>query len=496
MGIRTGRALLESLSDGREIWIDGERVSDVAADPRFAGAARAMAELYDMQHDPALAERMTYASPTTGEPVGLSFLEPRSIPDLERRRGMVKAWMDATCGMFGRSPDFMNVHVTSFASAAAEFGRADPRFAENIRRYYEHARETDVAMTHTLVNPQVDRSKPVQAQAKDLAAKIVRETDRGIVVRGARMVATLAVYANDIMVMPSNYLENQPASKPYAFGFNVPVASPGLRVVCRPSTVHQNAASVMDFPLSHRFDETDSMIIFEDVLVPWERVFIHQDVEMCNGLYHRTQAMNHIMHQFCTKNLAKSEFMMGLAFALVRTTNIDVHQHVQGMLAELINFTEMVRACIRAAEVDAKPTPFGTVAPDPMPLWTVRMMFPKMFIRMCEIIQLLGAGGIAGVPSYAQLSSPIADDIATYYQAANADATARIKLFRLAFDAAVSSFSGRQQLYERFYTGDPVRLAGQLYGLYGKDDYIERIWSMLDTLEARMADAIATKAAQ
>src|SRR5690606_6405944 len=118
---------------------------------------------------------------------------------------------------------------------------------------------------------------------------------------------------------------------------------------------------------------------------------------------------------------------------------------------------------------------------------TVRMMFPKMFIRMCEIIQLLGAGGIAGVPSYAQLSSPIADDIATYYQAANADAKARIKLFRLAFDAAVSSFSGRQQLYERFYTGDPVRLAGQLYGLYGKDDYIERIWSMLDTLEARTA---------
>ena len=194
--------------------------------------------------------------------------------------------------------------------------------------------------------------------------------------------------------------------------------------------------------------------------------------------------MPQIMHQFSTKNLAKAEFMMGLAFAIAKSTNIDQHLHVQGMLAELIQYTEFCRACLRASEADAAPGPAGVMTPAAMPLWTMRMMFPKM-VRTCEIIQILGAGGLVAVPSYAELDGPAAADVATYFQAANADAATRIKLFRLAFDAAVSSFSGRQQLYERYYSGDPVRLAGTLYGLYDKDTHIDRILGMLGDLEAR-----------
>src|SRR5262249_41499212 len=215
---------------------------------------------------------------------------------------------------------------------------------------------------------------------------------------------------------------------------------PGLRFICRPSVIHQNPASPMDYPLSSRFDETDAMVIFDDVLVPWERVFIHRDAELCNGLYNRAGIMPQIMHQFSTKNLAKSEFMMALAFAIAKTTNIDQHLHVQGMLAELIEYAEFCRACLRASEADAVPCPSGVTTPAAMPLWTVRTMFPKMFVRMCEIIQLLGAGGLVAVPSYAELKGPAASDVTTYFQAANADAATRIKLFRLAFDAAVSSF--------------------------------------------------------
>jgi 4-hydroxyphenylacetate 3-monooxygenase len=484
MGIRTGAELMQSLRDGRQLFIDGERVGDVTADPRFAAAAQSLAELYQMQHDPALIDRMTFRSPSSGERVGLSFIEPRSVEDLVRRREMVKTWMDATCGMFGRSPDFMNIFFTGFASAADEFGRGDKRFAENVRSYHAHIRENDVCLTHTLVNPQVDRSRPVEQQDKDLAAKIVRETDAGIVIRGARMVSTLCAYAHDLLVLPSTYLANSKEAEPYAFGFSVPVSAPGLRFICRPSVIHQNAASVMDFPLSARFDETDAMVIFDDVLVPWERVFIHRDPELCNGLYNRTGIMPQIMHQFATKNLAKAEFMMGLGFAIAKSTNIDQHLHVQGMLAELIEYTEFSRACVRASEADAAPGPSGVMTPAAMPLWTVRMMFPKMFVRMCEMIQLLGAGGLVAVPSYAELAGPVAADVATYFQAVNADAATRIKLFRLAFDAAVSSFSGRQQLYERYYSGDPVRLAGTLYGLYDKDTYIDRIVAMLEDLEA------------
>jgi 4-hydroxyphenylacetate 3-monooxygenase len=269
MGIRTGKELLESLRDDRALFIDGERVQDVTADPRFAGAARSLAELYDMQHDPALVERMTFRSPTSGERVGLSFIEPGSVNELIRRRDMVKIWMDASCGMFGRSPDFMNIFVTAFASAADAFGHKDKRFAENLRTYHEHIRENDICMTHTLVNPQVDRSKPVEKQDKDLAAKIVKETDAGIVIRGARMVSTLCAYAHDLVVLPSTYLATSKEAEPYAFGFSVKTDAPGLRFICRPSVIHQNAASPMDYPLSSRFDETDAMVIFDDVLVPW-----------------------------------------------------------------------------------------------------------------------------------------------------------------------------------------------------------------------------------
>ena len=486
MPIRTGKEFIEAIRDNRRIFIDGERIADVTRDRRLAGAARSLAELYDMQHDPALAERMTFASPSSGDKVGLSFIEPRSVDDLIRRREMVKIWMDATCGMFGRSPDFLNVMLTGLAAAAPAFGERDKRFADNIRAYHLLARERDLCMTHTLLNPQVDRSRPVEQQEKDLAAKIVRETDAGIVVKGARMVSTLCAYADEILVMPSTFLATNEEAAPYAFGFAIPVATPGLRFVCRPSVAHQNAASRMDFPLSSRLDEGDGLAVFDDVLVPWERVFIHRDPAMCNGLFQRTQAMPQVMHQTSTKNLAKAEFMMALGFAIARSTNIDAHLHVQGMLAELIQQAEFVRACLRASEADAAVSAAsGLMTPAEMPLWAVRMMFPKMFIRACEIIQILGAGGLVAVPSYAELAGPAASDVETYAQAASADAPSRVKLFRLAFDAAVSSFSGRQQLYERYYSGDPVRLAGALYALYDKDAPVARIRKMLDELEAK-----------
>ncbi len=241
----------------------------------------------------------------------------------------------------------------------------------------------------------------------------------------------------------------------------------------------------MDHPLSSRLDEGDGVCVFNDVLVPWQRVFVYRDVEFTNGLFNRTGTMNHMMHQFSTKNIAKAEFMMGLGFAMAQSTKIDVHLHVQEKLAEMINTTEVVRACLRASEVDAKPRHDGVFVPDWTPLWSVRQMFPQMYHRMAELIQILGAGGIVAVPSYAELEGGAAAEVESYFQSANADSRHRIKLFRLAYDAAVSGFAGRQQLYERYYSGDPVRLAGALYNLYDKEPYIERVLAMLDDLERR-----------
>ena len=288
MPIRTGKQLLESLRDGRQLFIDGERVADVTTDralcrrgpqPRRAlrHAARPGAGRPD---DLRLADER--------RPVGLSFIEPRSVDDLIRRRDMVKIWMDATCGMFGRSPDFMNIFFTGFASAADDIRPSATSVRRQHPRLSRAVREHDICMTHTLVNPQVDRSRPVEQQDKDLAAKIVKETDAGIVIRGARMVSTLCAYADDLLVLPSTFLANQRGGGALRLRLQRPGRRAGLRFICRPSVMHQNAASLMDFPLSARFDETDAMVIFDDVLVPWERVFIHRDPELCNGLYNRT----------------------------------------------------------------------------------------------------------------------------------------------------------------------------------------------------------------
>jgi 4-hydroxyphenylacetate 3-monooxygenase len=497
MGIRTGRQFLASLDDGRDVRIDGERVANVAQDHRFAGAAGTVAGLLDMQHRVDLQERMTYASPSTGERVGLSYIEPRDQADLVKRRGAISQWMEATQGMFGRSPDFMNCYIAAMGSASAEFAKADARFGANMRTFYEKCRENDAVMTHVLVNPQVDRSKTVENQDKDLAAKIVKETDAGIVIRGARMVATLAAFSNEIVVMPSSYIANTPDALDYSFGFSIETATPGMTFISRPSVVPV-AASIYDHPLALRLDETDAMVIFNDVLVPWERVFLHRNPELSNGLYPRTFLSNQTGHQAAIKALAKSEFMLGLALALTNSTKIGDFLHVQGMIAEIMLSVQTVKACIESSEANAVATPYGTVAPDMMPLWVIRLGFPQMFHRMQEIIQLLGASGLVGAPSLAEFEGDARGMAAEYLQSVNQGAEDRAKLCRLAYDASISSFAGRQQLYERFYTGDPVRLAGLLGNAYpGKDALVGRIDDFLDRLPEFMtvpASAVAEAA--
>src|SRR5438477_6549739 len=243
MPIRTGKQFLEALKDDRRIFMDGEEIGDIAHDPRTAGAAQTLAELYDMQHDAALAERMVFTSSSGGGPVGLSFIEPKTVDDLIRRREMIKLWMDRTCGMFGRSPDFLNVMLTGLAAAAPEFGKTDKRFADHIRDYQVQARERDLCMTHTLLNPQVDRSRAVERQEKDLAAKIVKETGAGIVIKGARMVSTLCAYSDDLLVLPSTFLATNPDAAPYAFAFSIPVSAAGLLMLPLSWITHSPRAS-------------------------------------------------------------------------------------------------------------------------------------------------------------------------------------------------------------------------------------------------------------
>ena len=488
MPIRTAQQYFESLQDDRQIFIDGERIKDVTKDRRFVGAAQTMGELLQLQHDPVLSEKLTYKSPTTGDRVGMSHIQPKSQQDVVRRGDAMKVWMDATCGMLGRSPDYKNVMVAAWAAAADAFDRESFKGGDNIRNYYESVRENDTMMTHVLVNPQVDRSTPAHLQVSEIVAQIVKETDAGIVVRGARMVATLCALANEIVVMPAAvqwHSKDQHDTTDYAFGFAIPTSTPGLKFICRPPVAHLEAASPMDSPLALRYDESDGIAVFDDVLVPWERVFLYRDQQAEAVIHGQTGMAPHALHQSVVRATSKSEFMMALTLAVARSTKVDEHNPVQVMLAETISIAEFARTCRIAAEAEAHETPFGTWAPNMRHIAVWQNMFWKMYNRQCEILSTLGAGGLVGVPSYAEIAGEVKQDVEKYFQSVNADSERRIMLFRMAYDAALSSFAGRQRLYEQYYSGDPMRSQSAMFRRFPTDEHIQRIHDLLDDLKER-----------
>src|SRR5262249_15166038 len=305
MPARTGRAYLEALQEQeRAIWLRGERVKDVTTHPGLANGAQAIAALYDMQHDPALRDEMTYVSPTSGERVGLSFIVPRTREELERRRVMMLHWARTTCGMVGRSPDFMNVTFAAWGAASQYFAQGRPEFSENVRRYYEHIRENDLTLTHSLINLQRSRNvSGVFNLEEGTALRVVRETDAGIVVRGARILATLGPLADEIAVYSPRLARHTERHSPFAINFAIPCGTPGLRFLCRES--FDLGRSHFDHPLGSRFEEMDCVVFFDDVLVPWERVFLLHDVALVNGTAFGTGASMHSAHQGAAKNLAK-----------------------------------------------------------------------------------------------------------------------------------------------------------------------------------------------
>ncbi|MER3456837.1 MAG: 4-hydroxyphenylacetate 3-monooxygenase, oxygenase component [candidate division GAL15 bacterium] len=492
MPARTGAQYLEALrSRPPELWYDGRRVHDPTEHPAFRNITRSIAALYDLQHDPQAGVEMTYPSPTTGQPVGLSFLIPHTYDDLVRTRRMMKRWADASGGFMGRSPDYLNRALVGFASAADYCAELDPRFGDNIRRYYEYVRENDLCLTHTLIHPQANRSVgPSQQSDPYLACRIVREDASGLVLRGARMLATLPI-ADEIMVFPSTLLKSGPEDAPYAFAVALPCDAPGLRFQCRESFDY--GRSPADHPLGSRFEEMDAVVIFDDVHVPWNRVFLLRDVDRCNRAFAATGAVAFMAHQVVTKNVAKTEFVLGVASLLVDTIAIEGYQHVHEKMAEIIITLEAMRAFLVTSEVEAQRNRWGVLQPAWPPLDAARNLYVRAYPRMVEILQQLGASGLMAIPTAKDLEGPMGPVIRRYYQAARADAAERIRLFRLAWDIALSAFGSRQVLYERFFFGDPVRMAGAMFQSYDRRPYMERVREFLERA-IQQAPALPTEA--
>ena len=473
-GARRGAQVLERLQRmPPAIWYRGEPVKDVTAHPALRGGVATLARLYDLQWEQA--DTCLFTSPSSGRKVARSFMLPRTQEELRSISRAMKVWEDHTHGMMGRVPDYINRAMTGYAAGAAFLAEADPRFGANAVRYHEYLREHDLCLTHTLIPPQANRAASLAKQADPfLAARVKEETDAGIVIRGCRMLATLPI-SDEIMVFPSTVLKGTEEDAPYAFGFSIPNNTAGLRFICRESVDY--GRSHFDHPLGSRFEEMDAVVVFDDVFVPWENVFLYRDVVRCNQAYARTGAVVHMTHQVVVKNIAKAEFMLGLAHLLVDTIGAEVFQHIHEKLAELWVNLETMKAFLRAAEADAALDEWGVMRPAWNPLDAARNLFPRLYPRMVEIIQQIGASGLVAMPTEADVRGPLAEDIRRYYQAARAEAFDRIPLFRLAWDASTSAFASRQVLYERFFFGDPVRMAGALVAGHASEirQYAEQV---------------------
>ncbi len=478
MGAITGEEFIRRLDrTSREVWYGGEKVTgDVSKHPAFRGVAKSLAGLFDMQSDPKLSDFMTYVSPKTGHRVGSSFLQPKTAEDLTKRRTMIKAWADFSGGMLGRTPDYLNSSVMAMAAAQDFFGKEGHDFGANIKAYYELVRENDLVLTHTLINPQVNRGVGPSGQSDPfIAARVLEKTGEGVVVRGARMLATLPI-ADEIIVFPSTVIRSGQDDMPYSIAFALPVSTKGLKFVCRESFASD---SEFDHPLASRFEEQDAVVVFDDVLVPWERVFILEDPERANRVSEGTDAIVFMAHQATVRELAKAEFVLGLVTTVAETIGVDQFPQVQEKISDVMLTVETMKAFIRSSEAHATVNRWGLMTPDYSPINSARNLWPRVAPSLGSAVKQLGASGLMAIPPEEVLASAERQDVDKYYQAKTANAEERLRLFKLAWDFAGSSFGGRQDLYERFFFGDPVRMASAYYNWFDKEPYRQRIRGFL-----------------
>lgn len=477
MGIRTGAQYIEGLRSRKpEVWLGGEKVEDIVNHPVFKQPILEIAKLYDMQFDPAYQEKITHICEETGERISNAFLVPKSYEDIKARGELFEAYAMSTFGLMGRTPDFLNIVLTSMASNSWFLDKYNPEWSKNVQNYFKFVRDNDVFLTHAIINPQNDRSKPSYEQ-KDLFTHLgaVEETAEGLVVRGAKMLATLAPITDEVIIY--SFPGFHQGDERYALAFALPIDTPGLKILCR-EQMQDGKRSFFDHPLASRFEEMDAVLVFEDVLVPWNRVFIHNNVEAANNLYPKTGIAQQPAHQSGVRGYVKLAFAVEVACKLADSIGVDVYLNVQNDLGELLQSVETIRALLRVSEIEYETLPSGEVRPAWEPLETIRGLLPTMYPRAIEVIQTIGAGGLLMSPTEADFEHPeLRDAMDKYYVGREGVSSLdRVQLFKLAWDLCGEAFGQRALQYERYYTGDPIRKRA----IYYNQKKRKKTFSMVD----------------
>ena len=475
--MRSGAQYVANLCDDRSVFLEGQRVANVAQHPAFAPAVRAVASLYDLALDPASQMAYTPPEPDASAPANKVFMIPRSRDDLAARRLASRRWAEATHGFFGRGPDHVAGFLAGFASAPDVFARSGSRaaFGENVVRYYRMVRDNDLYVTYVIIPPHVDRTKiqPGQAEAF-IQVGVVAERDDGIVVRGSQKLGTGTAISDELFV--SCMVPQKPGDEDYALSFAVPVASRGLKLYPRrPYAPAQTGA--YDYPLSSRFDETDALAVFDDVFVPWERVFVYRDVDLTRNQFFLTPA--HVLGntQAQVRLAVKMQFIAGVARKIASMSGSDSNPQTVDMLGDLAYLAASVEGMVLAAEANCRIDQRGVAWPDPRFLYAMMGQQAELYPRALHLLRLLTTSGVIQLPDsqVTMLSPDTAADVQRYVRSSQVASEEHIKLYRLAWDLIGSEFASRHHQYEMFYAGAPSVGKAHAFRNYRYDEAVAQV---------------------
>ncbi|MEK6441426.1 4-hydroxyphenylacetate 3-hydroxylase family protein [Pseudonocardia sp. T1-2H] len=475
--MRTGQDYLTGLKDGRTIIVDGEAVHDVAAHPAFAPIATTIGELFDLAADPA--QGMTATAPETGARTNRINIIPRSREDLAGFRHTAEAWARHTHGWVGRSPDHVAAFVNGFAAHPEAFAAGDRDLSANVLAYHRRMQTENPYVSYAIIPPQVSRATTAHAWDGDFVqVGVTEERSDGIVVRGAQMLATGGPVADEILVSCIKPLTDDDAD--FALSFVVPVATEGLKLYCR-RPFAPAATSSYDYPLTSRYDETDALLVFDDVFVPWEKVLVFRDVAGLRRQFFDTGA--HVLGnwQAQIRFAVKLQFIAGLARKVAAVNGVDRFPGVVEKLGELAALTSVVESAVLAAEYTAADDGSGLWLPGKRAVYGAMGLQAELYPRALAILRDLVGGGVLQVPSgVADMRNPeTRADIDRYIQSPSAPAEERVKLFKLVWDAVGSEFAGRHHQYEMFYAGAPFVVKGYAFRNYGFDGPLAEVDAFL-----------------
>lgn len=458
--IRTGDMYRESLRDGRQVWINGDKVADVPTHPLFKPIVDIRARMYDMAHERQYQALMTYPDQETGERNTTFYKPPRTQQDWHDKRDAVDTVMREIGGVVTRVGDETIGEVWSLYDGQDVLHAVDPRFSANIRHHVQYALRHDPFHVSANTDPKGDRSKRPQEQDPDMLLHAVKETDRGIVVRGAKF-ETAAAYANQAFVKPTIANWGNEALSDYAVGFIADMAAPGLKHICR--TGFAGRAAARDYPLANRFDEVDTLIVFDDVLIPWENVLFYRHTKAATFI--RATLHRYSAFPYTQRLLTYADMLIGTALHNVRQTGLDTLPAVQEKLATLAVYREGIHAHLTAAIALAEPSPGGLLMPNQSLLYAGRVHALTNLPAMMHLTRELCGGQICVTPDSAAFDDPETGPWLEKYYTVNERWVAedRRKLLAFARDLLNSDYAGHRLTFALFAQSPPFANLAAVY---------------------------------